>query len=92
MNNYFKQLCEEPITGLKVIMGAYSIHLIEGEQQSVKKLLKNISNHMSGATPFYNHVWVLHFVDEQPNKIFNQWFCKTVVLAGTGKEIKSLGS
>jgi hypothetical protein len=32
MNNYFKQLCEEPVSGLKVIMGTYSIHLIEGEQ------------------------------------------------------------
>jgi hypothetical protein len=35
---------------------------------------------------------VLHFVDEQPNKIFNHWFCKTVIPSGNGKEVKSLGS
>ena len=31
MNNYFKQLTEEPVTGLKIIIGSLSIHLIEGE-------------------------------------------------------------
>jgi hypothetical protein len=32
MNNYFKQLIEEPVTGIKLIINTMSIHLIEGEQ------------------------------------------------------------
>lgn len=43
MNNYFKQLTEEPVTGLKIIIGSLAIHLIEGEQQAVRKLLRNIN-------------------------------------------------
>jgi hypothetical protein len=71
MNNYFKQLIEEPVTGIKLIINTMAIHLIEGEQQSVRRLLRNINTHMHGPTPFYNSCWVLHFADEQPNKIFN---------------------
>jgi hypothetical protein len=37
-------------------------------------------------------LWILHFVDEQANKIFNHWFCKTVVPSGNGKEVKTLTS
>ncbi len=92
MNNYFKQLTEEPVTGLKIIIGSLSIHLIEGEQQAVRKLLRNINQHMHGPTPFYNQCWVLHFVDEQPTKIFNQWFCKQVMIGGNGKAIKDVQS
>jgi len=32
MNNNFKPLIEEPVTGLKIMAGAYSIHLIEGDK------------------------------------------------------------
>ena len=32
MNNNFKPLVEEPITGLKIMAGAYSIHLLEGDK------------------------------------------------------------
>jgi hypothetical protein len=31
MNNYFKQLIEEPVTGVKIIVGTLAIHLVEGE-------------------------------------------------------------
>lgn len=30
MSNHFKQLSDESITGLKVILGTFSIHLVEG--------------------------------------------------------------
>lgn len=43
MNNYFKQLIEEPVTGLKIIVGTLAIHLVEGEQASVRRLLRNIN-------------------------------------------------
>jgi hypothetical protein len=43
MNNNFKPIIEEPITGLKIMAGAYSIHLVEGEKQAVLKLLKNLN-------------------------------------------------
>lgn len=92
MNNNFKPLVEEPITGLKIMAGAYSIHLLEGDKEAVKKVLKNLNAQMHGPTPFYTHAWVLHFIDEQPNRIFNHWFCKTVVPGGNGKEVKSLTS
>ena len=71
MINHFKQLIEEPITGLKVILGSYTIHLLEGSTHAMKHLIKRISNTMNGQHPFYNHAWVLHFVDECPSKIFN---------------------
>lgn len=45
---------------------------------------------MSGPHPYYNHAWVIHFVDEAPTRIFNQWFCKTIAIGGAGKEIKSM--
>ena len=54
MNNNFKPLMEEPVTGLKIMAGAYSLHLVEGESQAVKKLLKNLNSHMHGPTPFYS--------------------------------------
>jgi len=92
MNNYFKQLIEEPVTGLKIIVGTLCIHLVEGEQASVRKLLRNINQHMHGTTPFYNQCWVLHFVDEQPTRIFNQWFCKSVAMGGNGKSLKDMNS
>jgi hypothetical protein len=92
MNNNFKHLIEEPITGLKIMCGPYSIHLLEGESSAVKKVLKNLDAHMHGPTPFYSSAWVLHSVDEQPNRVFNHWFCKTVIPQGNGKEIKSLTS
>lgn len=47
---------------------------------------------MQGPHPFYNSAWVLHFVDECPTKIFNQWFCKSIAIGGTGKELKSMAS
>jgi hypothetical protein len=90
MNNYFKQLIEEPVTGLKIMVGTLSIHLVEGEQASVRRLLRNINQHMHGTTPFYNSCWVLHFVDEQPTRIFNQWFCKSVAMGGNGKSLKDM--
>ena len=43
MNNYFNHLIEEPVTGLKLMLGTLSIHLVEGEQSSVRKLLRNIN-------------------------------------------------
>jgi hypothetical protein len=64
MNNNFKPLVEEPITGLKIMAGAYSIHLLEGDKGAVKKVLKNLDAQMHGPTPFYTHAWVLHFIDE----------------------------
>lgn len=27
-----------------------------------------------------------------PNKIFNQWFCKSIAIGGAGKELKSMTS
>jgi hypothetical protein len=45
---------------------------------------------MHGTTPFYNSCWVLHFVDEQPTRIFNQWFCKSVAMGGNGKSLKDM--
>ena len=42
MNNNFKPLVEEPITGLKIMAGAYSIHLLEGDKDAVRKVLKNL--------------------------------------------------
>lgn len=92
MNNYFKQLIEEPVTGLKIIVGTLAIHLVEGEQASVRRLLRNINQHMHGTTPFYNSCWVLHFVDEQPTRIFNQWFCKSVAMGGNGKSLKDMST
>ena len=47
---------------------------------------------MQSAHPFYSNAWVIHFVDEVPNKIFNQWYCKSIAIGGTGKELKSLTS
>ena len=43
MNNNFKPLVEEPITGLKIMAGSYSIHLVEGDREAVKKVLKNLN-------------------------------------------------
>jgi hypothetical protein len=43
MNNNFKPLVEEPITGLKIMAGPYSIHLFEGDKEAVKKVLKNLN-------------------------------------------------
>ena len=54
MNNNFKPLIEEPITGLKIMAGAYSIHLIEGDKEAVKKVLKNLNAQMHSSTPFYS--------------------------------------
>lgn len=71
MNNHFRTISDEPFHGLKIILGIYSIHLVEGESSSVKKLLKNINSNMQSATPFYNQVWIIHQVDEVPSKIFN---------------------
>jgi len=89
MNNHFKHISEEPFYGLKVLLGAYTITLIEGESKVVKKLLRNINTNMHGGSSFYNSAWVLHFVDEIPQRIFNQWFCKTIQIGGNGKELKS---
>ena len=47
---------------------------------------------MQSAQPFYSNAWVIHFVDEVPNKIFNQWFCKSIAIGGTGKELKSVAT
>ncbi len=92
MNNHFKSVIDETITGIKVLLGPYTIHLVEGDSNSVKKVLHHISNNMNGNHPFYNNAWVLHFVDEVPNKIFNQWFCKSVSIGGTGKDMKNITS
>jgi len=54
MNNHFKPFIEEPITGLKIMAGAYTIHLIEGEKQAVMKVLNNLNVHLHGSAPFYN--------------------------------------
>jgi len=54
MNNYFKQLKDDTITGLKILLNNYAIHLIEGEQASVVKMLKNLSAQLQGPTPFYS--------------------------------------
>jgi hypothetical protein len=43
MNNNFKPLIEEPVTGLKIMASAYSIHLLEGDKEAVKKVLKNLN-------------------------------------------------
>lgn len=72
MNNYFKQLTDEQFAGLKVILGSYTIHLLEGETSAIKKVMKALSQSMLSAHPFYSSAWVLHFVDESPTKIFNQ--------------------
>ena len=90
MNNRFRELIKEPITGLKLIIGAWTIHLVEGNTHTLKNLMKAINNTMTGQHPFYNHAWVLHFVDEAPTRVFNQWVCKSVVIGGAGKELKSL--
>lgn len=92
MNNHFKGLLDETFTGLKVILGTYTIHLVEGETSGVKRLVQRISQSMQSSTPFYNSAWVIHFVDEVPNKVFNQWFCKSISIGGAGKELKSMGS
>jgi hypothetical protein len=68
MNNHFKNMSDEPFFGLKVILGSLTIHLLEGEQSSVRKVLKNLNTHMQGTSPFYNHAWVLHFTDEVRNE------------------------
>ena len=47
---------------------------------------------MQSSAPFYSNAWVLHFVDEVPNKIFDQWLCKSIASGGTGKELKSVGT
>jgi len=39
MNNHFEQLIDENIGGIKVILGSYSIHLVEGDTTSVKNLI-----------------------------------------------------
>ena len=80
------------MTGLKLILSNLSIHLIEGEQASVRRLLRNINQHMHGTTPFYSSCWVLHFVDEQPTRIFNSWICKSVAMGGNGKSLKDMNT
>ena len=64
MNTHFKQLIEEPFSGLKVILGNLSIHLVEGEPPVVKKLLRAVNANMLGPNPFYNQAWIVHFTDE----------------------------
>ena len=54
MNNHFKNISDEPFNGIKVLLNSHTIHLVEGEQQNVIKLLKNINANMNSATPFYN--------------------------------------
>lgn len=92
MNNHFRPLNDETITGLKVVMGAYTIHLLEGESNSIRRVMHGISENMHSSHPFYNNAWVLHFVDEVPFKIFNQWFCKSVSIGGAGKDMKNMSS
>lgn len=89
MNNHFKHISEEPFYGLNVLLGSYSIVLIEGESKTVKKILRNIHTNMQGGSAFFSTAWVLHFVDEVPQRIFNQWFCKSISIGGNGKELKS---
>ena len=90
MINHFKQLHEEPFTGLKVILGSYTIHRLDGNSHVLKHLMKSLVKNMQGPHPFYTAGWVLHFVDECPSKIFSQWFCKSIAIGGAGKDIKSL--
>lgn len=42
MINHFKQLSDEPLSGLKVILGSYTIHLLEGNSHGLKHLLKGV--------------------------------------------------
>jgi hypothetical protein len=64
MNMHFKHLTDLPFNGIKVLLSSYTIHLIEGEKQSVMKLLKSLNTSMQSGSPFYNQAWVLHFSDE----------------------------
>ena len=43
MGNHFKQIGEEQITGLKVILGSWTIHLVEGSANHVKNLIKRVN-------------------------------------------------
>jgi hypothetical protein len=48
MNNRFRELIKEPITGLKLIIGSWSIHLLEGNTHTLKHLMKAIGATMTG--------------------------------------------
>jgi hypothetical protein len=85
MNIHFKQITDEPFNGIKVILGSWSIHLIEGEKQSVMKLLRSINTNIQSAQPFYNQAWVLHFSDEVLN-----WFSLSLFSAQTRSSISGI--
>lgn len=46
MNNHFRGLIDETCSGLKVLLGSYSIHLVEGETSGVRRLMQRIAQSM----------------------------------------------
>jgi hypothetical protein len=46
MTNYFKSLCDDgELTGLNLILGSYAIHVIEGENQVVNRILRALDEY-----------------------------------------------
>jgi len=91
MKNYFDSVSDgQEYTGLNLVIGGYSIHLLEGEGplawDMLKALNEDIKDRLSG---LYQQVWVLHYTEECPNRVFQQWMCRSIQVSST-KEIKAL--
>ena len=65
MTNYFKGIADsQEFTGLNLILGGYSIHLIECEQNLVNKILRSLNDLLLSAQTLYQQIWILHFTEE----------------------------
>ena len=61
MTNYFKQAAgEAEFTGLNLILGSYSIHLLECENVIMNKILRSLLEYMNMPNTPYHEIWVIH--------------------------------
>lgn len=65
MTNYFKNLAgDAELTGLNLILGGYSVHLLECEGTLMNKILRTLNEYSQQASTPYQSIWVLHQTEE----------------------------
>ena len=71
MTNYFRNMAGDQLTGLNLILGSYSVHLLECEGTLMSKILKTLNEYSQQTTNPYHDIWILHQTEDVIQYIIN---------------------